>query len=116
MSNHDIPPDRNAHGEPDQAASAQHRGTVTAESETRGGPEAPQDSLDNDAMAGPGRFPGIDPDPELGYRAALPAGTLPGPYLNTQGDENREPPDNAPGPVNATVTVNTVGRGTPEEA
>jgi hypothetical protein len=31
-----------------------------------------------------------------GGRAALPEGSLPGPFLGPQGDENRDPPENAP--------------------
>jgi hypothetical protein len=112
----------NGTSKPD-AASPSQRATITPESETRGGPEAPQQTLDAHPTARPtaasDRMPGVNPEPGLGSRAALPEGTLPGPYLDTQGDENRQPPDNAPAPVNPTITVDTVGRGgaeAPDEA
>ncbi|HEX2941953.1 MAG TPA: hypothetical protein VHO91_12970 [Rhodopila sp.] len=79
-------------------------GTVGPESETRGGPEAPDEALDEQPPLA-GRRPG------QGHRAALPEGTLPGPYFGTQGDENRQPPANAPAPVNPTATV---GDGRPD--
>ncbi len=41
-----------------------------------------------------------DPDGLPGQRADLPAGSLPPPYFGPQGDESREPPVNAPSPVN----------------
>ena len=37
-----------------------------------------------------------EPDGMPGRRADLPPGSLPGPYLAAQGDENRTPPPNAP--------------------
>jgi hypothetical protein len=37
-----------------------------------------------------------EPDGMPGRRADLPPGSLPGPYLEAQGDENRTPPANAP--------------------
>lgn len=40
-----------------------------------------------------------------GGAAELPPGTLPSPYLGPQGDENRDPPPNAPAPVKPTKTV-----------
>ena len=40
-----------------------------------------------------------------GGSAALPPGSLPKPFLGPQGDENRDPPPNAPAPVNPTETV-----------
>jgi hypothetical protein len=40
-----------------------------------------------------------------GANAALPPGTLPKPFLGPQGDENRDPPPNAPAPVNPAPTV-----------
>jgi len=48
-----------------------------------------------------------DPTPPIppGNNAALPEGTLPKPFLGPQGDENRDPPANAPAPVNPTKTV-----------
>jgi hypothetical protein len=46
----------------------------------------------------------------LGGREALPPGGLSKPYLEPQGDENRDPPPNAPSPVEPTVTVETARR------
>jgi hypothetical protein len=40
-----------------------------------------------------------------GGRAALPAGTLSKTYLAPQGDEHRDPPADAPSPVNPVATV-----------
>jgi hypothetical protein len=40
-----------------------------------------------------------------GGTAALPAGSLPKPFLGPQGDENRDPPPNAPAPIPSTETV-----------
>lgn len=40
-----------------------------------------------------------------GGRAALPEGRLPKPFLGPQGDENRDPPANAPAPVPPTDIV-----------
>lgn len=37
-----------------------------------------------------------EPDGMPGRRANLPPGSLPGPYLEAQRDENRTPPPNAP--------------------
>jgi len=45
-----------------------------------------------------------------GGSAALPAGSLPKPFLGPQGDENRDPPPNAPAPVNPTETVKDMDR------
>ena len=45
-----------------------------------------------------------------GGRAALPEGSLPKPFLGPQGDENRDPPPNAPAPVNPTQTVEDIDR------
>jgi hypothetical protein len=42
-----------------------------------------------------------------GGSAALPAGTLRGPFLGPQGDENREPPLNAPVAPQPAKTVDT---------
>jgi hypothetical protein len=39
------------------------------------------------------------PDGMPGGRAALPPGSLPQPYFGPQGDEQRQPPPNAPSPV-----------------
>jgi hypothetical protein len=52
----------------------------------------------------------------LGGREGLPPGSLPKPYLEPQGDENRDPPPNAPSPAQPTVTVETARRnaGKPE--
>jgi hypothetical protein len=77
---------------------------VGPESETRGGPEAPEAGLQETP-------PGMPPNSRLGERAALPAGSLPGPYLDTQGDENRQPPPNAPSPVNRQPTVQDTAEG-----
>ena len=48
-----------------------------------------------------------NPKPPIppGNNAALPTGTLPKPFLGPQGDENRDPPPNAPAPVTPTATV-----------
>jgi hypothetical protein len=76
--------------------------TVGLESEARGGPEAPPETL-GDA---PGdNVPRPMPDGRPGERAALPPGSLPGPYLGPQGDENRDPPANAPSPTGPADTV-----------
>lgn len=40
-----------------------------------------------------------------GGAAALPEGSLSKPFLGPQGDENRDPPPNAPAPVSPTATV-----------
>jgi predicted nucleotidyltransferase len=40
-----------------------------------------------------------------GGAAALPEGSLSKPFLGPQGDENRDPPANAPAPVSPTKTV-----------
>jgi hypothetical protein len=40
-----------------------------------------------------------------GGNAALPAGSLPGPFLGPQGDENRAPPPDSPAPVRPAKTV-----------
>jgi len=40
-----------------------------------------------------------------GGSAALPEGSLPKPFLEPQGDENRDPPAGAPAPVNPTVKI-----------
>jgi hypothetical protein len=74
--------------------------TVGPESETRGGPEAPDESFDADAPP-----PAPMPDGRPGSRAALPPGSLPGPYLGRQGDENRDPPADAPSPTGPADTV-----------
>jgi hypothetical protein len=44
-----------------------------------------------------------------GGAAALPAGSLPKPFLGPQGDENRDPPVNAPAPVPPAKTVKDSG-------
>jgi hypothetical protein len=76
----------------------QPKRTVGPESETRGGPEAPDDGLDDPR-------PTPMPDGRPGERAALPPGSLPGPYLGPQGDENRDPPADAPSPTGPADTV-----------
>jgi predicted nucleotidyltransferase len=56
--------------------------------------------------ANPRSNPKIAPEPvPPGGRAALPEGSLPKPFLQPQGDENRDPPANAPAPVAPTETV-----------
>jgi hypothetical protein len=40
-----------------------------------------------------------------GGRAALPPGSLPDPYFGPQGDEQRDPPANAPAPVSPAPVV-----------
>jgi predicted nucleotidyltransferase len=40
-----------------------------------------------------------------GGPAALPEGSLPKPFLEPQGDENRDPPAGAPAPVNPTAKI-----------
>jgi hypothetical protein len=84
---------------------------VGPESETRGGPEAPGTTLDdtrpqqwNVPRQGPSA-PFMPPDGMPGMRAGLPPGSLPGPYLAAQGDENRTPPANAPSAVTQAITV-----------
>nr|WP_294546489.1 hypothetical protein [uncultured Rhodopila sp.] len=79
---------------------AQPLRTVGPESETRGGPEAPDESFDTG-----GPPPAPMPDGRPGERAGLPPGSLPGPYLGPQGDENRDPPPDAPAPVGSADTV-----------
>lgn len=76
--------------------------TVGPESETRGGPEAPADSLASGAPKPRERRPVAVP---AGERAALPPGSLPKPYLGPQGDENRDPPAGAPSPTGPADTV-----------
>jgi hypothetical protein len=83
-------------GIPDTKAERERR-SVGPESETRGAPEAPATHTAPDGMPGD--------------RAGLPEGSLPGPYLETQGDENRTPPPNAPSPVTPAPTVDTPDRG-----
>nr|WP_294529562.1 hypothetical protein [uncultured Rhodopila sp.] len=65
---------------------------VGPESEERGGPETPEESLADER---PARMP----DGRPGERAGLPPGSLPEPYLGPQGDENRDPPPDAPSPT-----------------
>jgi hypothetical protein len=77
-----------------------NRHTLGTESEARGGPEAPNSTLGDTP---PNDF--ARPDGMPGARAALPEGSLPGPYLEAQGDEDRTPPPNAPSPVTPAVTV-----------
>ena len=59
--------------------------------------------------------PPKDSDPKVpplpippGGSAALPADSLPKPFLGPQGDENRTPPPNAPAPVPPTETVEDI--------
>ena len=88
-------------------APAKRLRSVGPESETRGGSETPEETLGEAAgtpvaevasVAGkhlPSK-PSLPPDGMPGGRAALPPGSLPKPYLGPQGDENRDPPANAP--------------------
>jgi len=78
---------------------------VGPESETRGRVEAPDAPLTDHRNSG---F--TKPDGMPGQRADLPEGSLPGPYLGPQGDENRTPPPNAPSPVKPAATVTTPHR------
>ncbi len=56
--------------------------------------------------ANPLPSPKVAPEPvPPGGRAALPEGSLPKPFLKPQGDENRDPPANAPAPVAPAETV-----------
>jgi hypothetical protein len=74
--------------------------SVGPEDESHGGSEAnPKDSRRDLHYKEPDRMPG--------QRADLPEGSLPGPYLDPQGDENRTPPTNAPSPVKPAPTVVT---------
>jgi hypothetical protein len=43
-----------------------------------------------------------------GGAAALPEGSLSKPFLGPQGDENRDPPPNAPAPVQTDQTVKDI--------
>lgn len=51
-------------------------------------------------MTPPKKLPDIP-----GANAALPAGSLPGPYLGPHSDENRDPPPNSPAPVNPVTLI-----------
>jgi hypothetical protein len=82
------------------------RRSVGAESETRGGHEAPETSLSDEPAAPPFE----PPDGFPGERAALPAGSLSNPYLGPQGDENRTPAPNAPSDVRTGSTVEELAR------
>jgi hypothetical protein len=75
------------------------------ESESRGGPEAPEDA---DQLTPPDARP--VPDGRPGERAALPEGSLPNPYLGPQGDENRDPPADAPAATFPAETVEDARR------
>lgn len=104
MPNDDI---RGATPVPDPSPPPPRHRSVGPESEDRGGSEAPDHTLAEDPISGqqePNRSARV-PDGMPGERAALPEGTLPNPYLGAQGDENREPPRNAPSQVEPTVTV-----------
>jgi hypothetical protein len=50
-----------------------------------------------------------DGDAMPGSRAGMPEGSLSKPYFGVQGDENREPPANAPSPVMPGATVLPAG-------
>jgi hypothetical protein len=79
--------------------------SVGPESETRGGSEAPDATLDDTEHSARQQASFAPPDGMPGMRADLPPGSLPGPYLGPQGDEDRTPPANAPSPVQPAVTV-----------
>ena len=60
----------------------------------------------DDTKAQPPTASPLPPQPNPpGGAAALPAGSLSKPYFGPQGDENRDPPPNAPAPVNPVETV-----------
>jgi hypothetical protein len=80
--------------------------SIGPESESRGGAEAPDTTLTGDDSAAPQ----TKPDRLPGQRADLPPGSLPGPHLGPQGDENRTPPPNAPSPIKPAVTVASPAR------
>jgi hypothetical protein len=98
--NDDIPGETPASQSAQAERAMQPVRTVGPESEARGGPEAPDENLDAD-----GPPPAPMPDGRPGGRAALPAGSLPDPYLGPQGDENRDPPPEAPSPTDPADTV-----------
>jgi hypothetical protein len=89
------------------------RRVIGPESETRGGPEAPDDEPEPDDI-GRKTCGATVSSPVVtvpGGRAALPPGSLPKPYLGPQGDENRQPPPGAPAPVTKAPTVDEPHRG-----
>jgi hypothetical protein len=55
----------------------------------------------------PTRMPPRRSDDMPGGQASLPAGSLPKPFFGPQGDEQRDPPANAPVPVPPTPVVET---------
>ncbi len=119
----DIPQDTPPSGTEPANAPARPVRSVGPESEARGGSEAPEKALGETAghlspAAGvtsghdgdlPFEPPASPPDGMPGSRAALPPGSLPKPYLGPQGDENRNPPANAPVAPNPNETVETRG-------
>ena len=121
----DIPLDTPASGT-EPATPAKPLRSVGPESESRGGSEAPEKTLDEAAdqatpAAGVTSMVGRDlpsepsassPDGMPGGRAALPPGSLPKPYLGPQGDENRDPPANAPTAPGPSETVESAARNT----
>jgi hypothetical protein len=76
---------------------------IGPESEARGGPE--QDPGPETDPQSPVSTPTPLSDGRMGGRAALPPGSLSTPYLGPQGDESRDPPDNAPSPTGPADTV-----------
>ena len=100
MSPNDDIPGETPVSQPEQDGPIKPLRTVGPESETRGGSEAPDDSLDRG-----GPRPNPMPDGRPGERAGLPPGSLPGPYLGPQGDENCDPPADAPSPTGPADTV-----------
>ena len=115
----DIPLDTPPSGTEPATPAVKPLRSVGPESETRGGSEAPEKTLGEVSkpdipVAGVTSMPDEDlpfeppaspPDGMPGSRAALPPGSLPKPYLGPQGDENRNPPANAPTAPNSNVTV-----------
>jgi hypothetical protein len=104
--NDDIPGETPATS--NQSANPRTPQAVGAGSEIRGGPEAPRDTLDADQLTPPDVK--AVPDGMPGERAALPEGSLPDPFLGPQGDENRDPPANAPAPTFPAETVDDARR------
>ena len=123
MSTNDDTPEREngIKSEQDRSRGTERRpsvgppGVVGPESEARGGPEAPSENLPEDRVNE--QLPaGMPPNTNLGRRAALPPGSLPGPYLGPQSDENRQPAPGASSPTGPAETVPAPSRATPGNA
>lgn len=120
----DIPLDTPTSGTKSASAPVKPLRPVGPESGTRGGSQASGKTLGEAAddvtpVAGatsmpdgdlPSELPASPPDGMPGSRAALPPGSLPKPYLGPQGDENRNPPANAPAAPNPNETVENTRR------